>query len=87
MTHVGLTRHAGERLQQRTIPPFAIELLERFGTSVRSRGADKIFFDKHAKKRVSEYLGGARCLKLIEKLLDAYIVVSDDGKIITVGYR
>lgn len=35
-----LTAHAAERIQQRAIPPVAIELLLDYGTSIRSRGAD-----------------------------------------------
>jgi len=48
---MSLTHHAAVRLQQRAIPPYVIEFLERFGTGARCGGADRLFFDKAARKR------------------------------------
>jgi hypothetical protein len=47
---MSLTHHAAVRLQQRAIPPFMIELIERFGSEIRCDGASRLFFDKAARK-------------------------------------
>ena len=46
------SHHAAERLQQRAIPPVMVELLERFGSEMRCGKAEKLFFDKAARKRL-----------------------------------
>lgn len=84
---MSFTRHAEARLQQRAIPAFVVDLLERFGSTTRCGGADRLFFDKPGRKRLERYLGGARSLRLIRPLLDLYAVVSDDGRVVTVGHR
>ena len=87
MTGPGLTRHARTRLQQRAIPPFVIELLDRFGNSARSDGAETMYFDRAARKELRRFLGGDRGLRLIEEWLNAYIVVADGGPVVTAGHR
>ena len=82
---MSLSRHAEERLQQRAIPPFVVDLLERCGSTMRSGGADLLFFDKAAKKRLQRHLGGARSLRVVEKWLGVYAVFSDNGHVVTVG--
>ena len=84
---MNVTRHAAARLQQRAIPPFMVDLLERFGSENRCNGADRLFFDKAARKRIERHLGGRRGLRLVERWLNSYAVVSDDGAIVTVGHR
>jgi hypothetical protein len=84
---LALTRHAQERLQQRAIPPLVEGLLHEFGTAMRCGGADKIFFDKAARRRLQAHLGGARGLRTIEPWLNVYLVVGDDGKTVTAGHR
>ncbi|MGB6534546.1 MAG: hypothetical protein WBF58_01130 [Xanthobacteraceae bacterium] len=49
---MSITHHAAERLQERAIPPFMVELLERFGSAMRCGKAEKLFFDKAARKRL-----------------------------------
>lgn len=81
-----MTRHAAERSQQRSIPPFAMELFERYGACCRHDGADVLFMDKQARKQIARDFGGARALRFVEPLLDAYAVV-EDGKVVTLGHR
>ncbi len=50
---------------------------------MRAHGAERLFFDKAACARLRRYLGGERGLKMIERWLNVYIVVSDDGQLIT----
>lgn len=86
MTALAFTRHAETRLNQRGVPPFVVELLDRFGAVRRSCGAEKIYFDKKSEKALRKYFGGARGLRMIEPFLNVYAVFSEDGAVITVGH-
>jgi hypothetical protein len=81
------TLHAQARLQQRGIPPLVIELLERFGSCVRSCGADRLIFDKAAITRLRRHLGGDRGLRVIDRWLNVYAVIGDDGRFVTVSHQ
>ena len=87
MNDASFTAHAARRLQQRAIPPHVVDLLELCGSIERCGQADKLFFDKAAKRRLTRHLGGKRGLKLIEPWLSVYAVIGDNGKIVTVGHR
>lgn len=87
MLDLALTGHAADRLQNRGIPPIVIELLERFGASTRCDGAEKLYFDKQARKALRHHLGGDRSLRLIEPWLGTYLVLGDNGRVVTVGHR
>ncbi|WP_461656726.1 hypothetical protein [Methylorubrum aminovorans] len=76
--------HAQERLQQRAIPPLVIELLEQFGSPIRTYGAERLIFDKTARRRLTRYLGG---LRMIEPWLTVYAVVADDGCLVTASQQ
>lgn len=79
------TAHASARSQQRGIPPFVVDLLFQFGCREHDHaGAEILYFDRRAKKRIEGYVGG-----LIGKMsdhLDSYAVVSGET-LITVGTR
>ncbi len=81
------TRHAEVRLQQRAIPPFIIELLERFGSEMRCGGADRLFFDKAAIKRLQRHISGGRSLRHLERWRNVYIVIGDNGRLVTAARR
>lgn len=81
-----LTRHAETRMQQRSISRRAVEMLITYGEYRRHRGAEICYFSKGSRLRMLQDLGKRAFLKL-EKILDAYLVVSDDGAIITAGHR
>ncbi|GMN03759.1 hypothetical protein [Erythrobacter sp. MTPC3] len=81
-----MTRHATHRSQQRSIPPFAVELFERYGAICRHEGADVLFMDKQARKRIARDFGGARALRYVEPLLNKYAVV-ENGRVITLAHR
>ena len=81
------TIHATRRAQQRAIPPMIVDLLEECGSSFRNGDADVLIFDKAGRRRLCNRLGGVRNLRVIDRWLKAYAVLSDDGKIITVGFR
>lgn len=81
-----MTRHATVRSQQRSLPPLAVELFERYGALCRHDGADVLFMDKRARKQIANAFGGARALRFVEPLLNSYAVV-EDGKVITLAHR
>jgi len=82
-----ITRHAAVRLQQRAVPPFVTSLLLEFGATMRHEGADVVYLDKRAKRRLREALGGNRGLVVVDRWLNTYVVIGDDGGVITVGRR
>jgi hypothetical protein len=82
-----VTRHAAARLQQRAIPPFMVELLERFGSAMRCDGAERLFFDKAARKRLEHHMGGRRSLRRVEPWLNVYLVIGDNGRLVTAAHR
>jgi hypothetical protein len=82
-----VSQHAQTRLQQRSIPPAVLDLLNEFGAVTRSHGAERIFFDKAARKRLEAFVGGKKGLRPYERYLNVYVVVADDGLLITAGHR
>ena len=81
-----MTNHAQARTQQRGIPPIAVEALMSYGRRRRHRGADIYFLDRESRSRVARALGKDIYLN-IEKALDTYLVVGDDGCLITAAHR
>lgn len=80
------TRHARTRRQGRGIPPFVVNLLVEQGACLRHDGADVFYMDKKARRRIRRALGD-RIHTALEGYLDAYVVLGDDGRIITAAWR
>ncbi|MGG5812480.1 hypothetical protein [Falsiroseomonas sp. CW058] len=80
------TRHATARRQGRGIPPFVVNLLVEQGASMRQHGADVFYIDKEARRRIRRALGD-RIHAALETYLDAYVVLADDGCVITTAWR
>lgn len=80
------THHAEARMQQRSISHNAVDALMDYGEYRRRRGADICYLTKQSRHRLLKDLGRSDFIKL-EKALDAYLVVSDDGCIVTAGHR
>jgi hypothetical protein len=81
------TRHASVRMQQRGITPDTIDALLTFGSKEYDhRGARVVYFDKRARSRMLSKVGPDQ-YKSIEGKLNAYVVLSDGGDLITVGHR
>lgn len=80
------TKHGSARAQQRVIPMLIIDWLIEYGRPTRRRGANVYFFDKASRRRLQRDIGVLAYRRLAD-LLDAYAVVSDDGKVITTGWR
>jgi hypothetical protein len=81
-----LTDHARVRMQQRGIPPAALDVLLEFGRESHDHhGCRIIRFDKRSRNRAARELGPA--YRGIERYLDAYAVLANDDAVVTVGHR
>ena len=82
------TFHGAGRHQNRSTLPMVKSLVFDFGTRVRAKGADIVFLDRAARKRIRREVGGDRGMRVLENYLkNAYLVVADNGRIITTGWR
>ena len=82
-----LTDHARKRLQQRGIQPRDVEAVMHFGTvSFDHRGARIFYFDKQSRRRLVS-AQGHDAERRRETLGGVYVVVGNDGAIVTVGHR
>lgn len=80
-----LTLHAAARAQQRGVSPLIVDLLVRFGTIQKSGdGTEMCYFDRHARKALVSYVGGA--IGKLSEELDAYAIISGE-QVVTVGPR
>jgi hypothetical protein len=81
-----LTTHARTRMQQRGIPEAALDVLLEYGREAHDhRGAVIVLFDKRSKQRLRRRIGDG--FRKVERWLNAYAVLSEDGAVITVGHR
>jgi hypothetical protein len=82
-----ITKHAAIRMQQRGINEQTLDYLVRYGSRMHdNRGCLIVFFNKHSRKHLTEFQN-AYLPKPIKSQMDAYAVVSIDGKVLTVGHR
>jgi hypothetical protein len=87
MSDLPLTHHAAARLQQRSIPPIVVEWLIEYGATERSGGGTQLhYFTKDTRRRLAKRVGDQVVTRLAA-LLDAYVVVSSDGVVVTAGHR
>jgi len=83
---IKLSRHAEKRAKQRSVQPKVIEWLYDYGTSsFAGDGAERLIFDKSAKRRLRNDLGSS-IYRQVEQFLDAYVIRSANGDIITCGW-
>ena len=81
-----LTTHARARMQQRGIPEAALDVLLEYGHEAHDhRGAVIVLFDKRSRRDLRRRIGDG--FRRVERWLDTYAVVSDDGAVMTVGHR
>jgi len=80
------TSHAQTRSQQRNIPHFVVKMIMDYGNYGRHKGADVYFLDKKTRKTLRQNLG-RQIYNNMKSFWDSYVVVSDDGDIITVAKR
>lgn len=78
-----LTRHAERRSVERRFPREILQLIYDYGTSYRSAGADGLKLDRTAIDLACE--GNRRLRADLRRYRGAYVIVSDEGSIITVA--
>ena len=82
-----LTGHAQARVQQRGIPPLILEWLLAYGaTKADHRGAEIRYFDRQSRRRLGNAVGH-QVVDRLSGLLDTYVVVAENGAVITAGHR
>jgi hypothetical protein len=84
---IALTRHAKIRLQQRSIPIELLDLIQDYGISIRSHGADRYYLDKEGRRQLKQSLRNSLDRKWNERCSKIYVVISDAGAVITAGFR
>lgn len=81
------TEHARKRCQQRGINPDVVDVLYRYGRRRRSgQGGISYAMDKGSRVRARRGIGDA-AYRQLEGDLDCYIVVVEDGTVVTVARR
>ena len=83
----GMTRseHFNRRFQQRGLSSLVTETLLAYGAGRRTRGrAESLVFTRMVLDEIRTDLG-ATAFKACERLKNTYIVVSDEGTLITVA--
>lgn len=80
-----MSRHAGLRTTQRGLPLDIISTICAFGVERRSSGATSITLDAELIQLASD--GDASRMRDLARFRGAYVVLSDDGTIITVARR
>lgn len=82
-----LSNHAVAQMQQRAISESTIDYLIEWGRKVYDhKGAVIRYFDKASRAQLVRHIGAQRAREL-EHQLDAYVVLSTSGHVITVGHR
>ncbi len=82
-----LSNHAVAQMQQRAICETTVDYLIEWGRKAYDhRGAVIRYFDKASRTQLLRQIGESRA-KELESQLDAYVVVSTSGQVITVGHR
>ena len=82
-----VTHHAIARMQQRAVRPEIVDYLLDFGRCEHHHyGALLYYFDRRGRERVLR-VAGHDAYRRMEHALDAYVVVSGDGELVTVGHR
>lgn len=82
-----MTRHAKTRAQQRCLPPLIVDWLDTYGARTQDReGAEVVYFDKVSRRNLERDVG-SQVVDRLRLLLDAYMVMAEDGTVITLGWR
>ncbi len=80
------TAHARTRCQQRGIPAVVVDLIVGFGAEVRTHGASKYYLDRKARSDLRRAVR-SQALRQVEHKLNCYVVVADDGVLVTTAPR
>lgn len=82
---VTFSRHGLARSEQRGIRREVVDVLLAYGLRKRRRGAAVCFMDASAREAARDDMG-AKAFARIENKLKVYLVLADDGTIITCAH-
>ena len=80
-----LTKHAAARMVQRNFSAHVVEAILTYGKSQFVRGAESVILDRKALELVAA--DDLRLAINLERYRGAYVVVGDEGQIITAARR
>ena len=80
------SHHADLRCQQRGISSQIVEVLLSYGTRRQRHGAEVCFMDHSARRQAAAGLGRERFARIADRL-NRYVVLADDGTIVTAAPR
>ena len=82
------SKHARNRMQQRSIPPLVVTWLLEFGRMrYDHRGGIVYYFDRHSRRDLERAVG-SRVVARLSDYLNSYAVSSTgDEALVTVGHR
>ena len=80
------TSHAKVRCQQRAIRPEVVDSIMAYGRRVRRHQADVCFLDKSGRRLLERELGRDAYRRIADRL-NTYLVIGDDGTVITAAKR
>lgn len=87
MFNASITQHAVKRMQQRGIPERVLPLLFEYGEEEYDHhGTMMLYFNKRARQRLVKALPHDE-LKCLQNALNAYVILDNDGAVVTVGHR
>lgn len=82
-----ITEHAVIRMKQRGIAQVTIDYLLDFGREAEGwNGGKVVYFDKATRLKLMAQLSKTERTRF-EHQADAYLVIGNDGKVVTVGHR
>lgn len=81
-----VTAHASARMHQRGIQRAVVEAIFANGRAEHSHGAHIYFIDRRARDFVRDEVGAKEFAQL-EKNLSTYLVIGDDGRLVTAARR
>ncbi len=80
------SNHARHRCRQRGISGEVVGVLLDFGRRRHRHGAEVCFMDKAARTRARRVMGASAYARIVDRL-DSYVVVGEDGLILTAAQR
>ncbi|WIJ25788.1 hypothetical protein [Devosia sp. RR2S18] len=86
MEDIQISVHAQARIRQRGLKAEALDALITYGSYRRRGGAELVFMDKKARARAKDGLG-VKAFARIESSFNTYVVVGDEGTLVTCAKR